>query len=149
MSADELERYLHDHIPLSKAMGVSVVSADPEAVVVGAPLAPNINHRETIFGGSASAVAILAAWSLLHLRLRAAAMESRVVIRSNSMEYDLPIGGAFTARSSLVEPNEWQPFLRTLSRRGKARLDVAAVLEYDGSVAGRLVGEFVALGRRG
>ena len=69
MLPDQLERYLHEHIPLSKAMGVSVLSVGEEAVTLRAPLAPNINHRETVFGGSASALAILAAWSLLHTRL--------------------------------------------------------------------------------
>jgi thioesterase domain-containing protein len=60
MELAELERYLHQHIPLSEAMQVSVVEVHPEHVVLSAPLAPNINHRETVFGGSASAVAILA-----------------------------------------------------------------------------------------
>jgi len=44
----ELEQYLHEHIPLSKAMAVFVVSVAQDAVVLGAPLAPNINHRETV-----------------------------------------------------------------------------------------------------
>lgn len=65
MFPSELEKYLHGHIPLSKAMEVAVVQVQPEGVILSAPLAPNINHRDTVFGGSASAVAILAAWSLL------------------------------------------------------------------------------------
>lgn len=71
MNPADLEHYLHDHIPLSKAMAVSVASVAPHEVVLRAPLAPNINHRDTVFGGSASAVAILAAWSLLNTRLTA------------------------------------------------------------------------------
>src|SRR6266540_3523639 len=51
-----LQKYLHDHIPLSKAMDVEVVEATDDGVTLAAPLAPNINHRETVFGGSASAV---------------------------------------------------------------------------------------------
>jgi thioesterase domain-containing protein len=61
-----LEEYLHGHIPLSRAMQVSVRELTDELVVLGAPLAPNMNHRSTVFGGSASALAILAAWSLLY-----------------------------------------------------------------------------------
>lgn len=141
----ELERYLHDHIPLSKAMDVSVVSVADDAVVLAAPLAPNINHRETVFGGSASALAILAAWSLLHTRLRAAGLASRLVIQRNTMEYERPIAGEFSARSSLVHPDEWERFTRTLVRRGKARIAVTSVLEYAGEVVGELTGEFVAL----
>ena len=145
MTPPELEHYLHEHIPLSRAMHVGVVAADANGVSLQAPLAPNINHRETVFGGSASAVAILAAWSLLHLRLRAEGLASRLVIQRNTMDYARPILGEFTAASSLAAPDAWPRFLRTLARMGRARAEVAAVLESGGQVVGRLAGEFVAL----
>ncbi|GAC1692517.1 MAG: YiiD C-terminal domain-containing protein [Steroidobacteraceae bacterium] len=143
----ELERYLHEHIPLSRAMQVSVVSVHADGVTLRAPLAPNINHQDTVFGGSASALAILAGWSLLHTRLGAAGIASRLVIQRNSVHYDLPIAGPFTARSFLRTPDAWEPFTRMLARKGRARLTVSCALEYDGQSAGRLEGEFVALGR--
>lgn len=145
MQPVELEHYLHAHIPLSLAMEVSVVSVQPDAVVLRAPLAPNINHRETVFGGSASALAILAAWSLLHTRLRDDGLASRLVIQRNTMEYLQPIAGEFTATSS-VDPAAWPPFIRMLARKAKARIAVSSVLEHGGQVVGRLMGEFVALG---
>ena len=149
MSPAELAQYLNDHIPLSKAMGAEVVSAGVDSVILRAPLAPNINHRETVFGGSASALAILAAWSLLHTRLRSEGIDARLVIQRNTMEYDKPICGEFTARSSLQEEEDWARFIRMLERRGKARVTVVAVLEHAGLVVGRLSGEFVAMGAQG
>lgn len=146
MSPSELEHYLHAHIPLSRAMQVSVVQASPEEVVLSAPLAPNINHRETVFGGSASALAILAAWSLLHTRLEAEGLASRLVIQRNSMSYEQPIVGAFTATAAAPDDLAWKQFLRVFKRMGKARITVASVLHFGGMVAGRLEGEFVALG---
>lgn len=145
MVPSELEKYLHDHIPLSKAMQVSVLSVTDDAVVLSAPLAPNINHRDTVFGGSASAVAILAAWSLLHTRLSGAGIASRLVIQRNTMSYELPIDGAFTANSFIEQAQEWARFTRLLARRGKARITVSAVLEYAGQIVARFSGEFVAL----
>jgi thioesterase domain-containing protein len=142
----ELEQYLRAHIPLSKAMAVEVVSVADSAVVLRAPLAPNTNHRDTVFGGSASALAILAAWSLLHVRLRAAGMANRLVIQRNSMEYRRAIPGAFTARATLGEEREWARFSATLARRRKARITVTAVLEHGDEVAAAFTGEFVALG---
>jgi thioesterase domain-containing protein len=50
MSSADLQQYLHEHIPLSKAMSVKVVSVDLDTVMLSAPLQPNINHRETVFG---------------------------------------------------------------------------------------------------
>jgi len=146
MTTDEVQQYLYDHIPLSKAMQVSVVAMSDMEVLLSAPLAPNINHRDTVFGGSASALAILAAWSLLYVRLRNAGVESRIVIQRNTMDYQLPMDGEFFARSSLVQPEEWSRFLRMLTRKGKARISVSSVTEFEGKVTGHLVGEFVALG---
>ncbi|QRF55648.1 YiiD C-terminal domain-containing protein [Variovorax paradoxus] len=145
MTPAELQTYLHDHIPLSKAMAVSVDSVASHEVVLRAPLAPNINHRDTVFGGSASAVAILAAWSLLNTRLTAEGLASRLVIQRNTMAYDLPIEGDFVARSAFDEPTQWPQFARMLARKGKARISVSSQLEFGGQVVGRLTGEFVAL----
>ena len=145
MRAPELEAYLHGYIPLSAAMQVSVDAVDVDGVTLRAPLAPNINHRDTVFGGSASAVAILAAWSLLQTRMLGEGIAARLVIQSNTMDYALPILGEFTARSSLEQPEHWSRFTRTLARMGRARTRVTAVLESDGQVVGRLTGEFVAL----
>lgn len=146
MSPGDLEHYLHAHIPLSKAMQVSVVQASPQEVVLSAPLAPNINHRDTVFGGSASALAILAAWSLLHTRLEAEGLASRLVIQRNTMSYEQPIVGTFTATATAPDAVAWKQFLRVFGRMGKARITVASVLHFEGVVAGRLEGEFVALG---
>jgi thioesterase domain-containing protein len=149
MDARGLQDYLHAHIPLSAAMQVSVRAVDADGVTLAAPLAPNINHRETVFGGSASAVAILSAWSLLHTRMLADGVRARLVIQSNTMDYDKPIFGDFTARSSLAEPDQWPRFMRMLARMRRARLQVNSVLESDGAVVGRLTGEFVALSSAG
>jgi thioesterase domain-containing protein len=142
----ELAQYIHAHIPLSKAMGVSVVAIADDTVTLQAPLEPNLNHRRTVFGGSASALALLASWALLHVRLQSEGIADRLVIQRNLMEYQHPIDGEFTARSMLERPDAWVPFTDMLARRGKARITVLAVLEHMGRVAGRFSGRFVALG---
>lgn len=140
-----LQDYLHRHIPLSKAMQVEAIAVSADAIVLGAPLEPNINHRDTVFGGSASALAILAAWSLLHTRLQAEEVACQLVIQRNAMEYDLPITGAFQARAVIANPQDWPRFLLMLSRKGRARIAVTSVLECNGRPVGRFSGEFVAL----
>lgn len=142
----ELETYLHEHIPLSAAMQVSVREVTAQHVVLGAPLAPNINHRETLFGGSASALAILSAWTLLHTRLVAEGFKSTLVIQRNSMSYERAVTGDFEARAIAPAPEAWQVFTRMLQRKGRARITVSSELLQAGQVAGRLEGEFVALG---
>lgn len=126
-------------------MAVGVVSIEEGAVVLRAPLAPNINHRATVFGGSACALAILAGWALLHVRLRTAGITRRLVIQRNAMQYQRPIPGEFTARASLERPERWRLFTDTLLRKRKARISVIAVLEQAGQVVATFTGVFVAL----
>lgn len=127
-------------------MSVTVVEASPHQVVLSAPLAPNINHRDTVFGGSASAVAILAAWSMLHLRLSAEGLGSRLVIQRNTMDYLAPMAGTFTAVAQAPVATVWQPFTRMLQRKGLGRIVQTSALHYQGKPAGQLEGEFVAFG---
>lgn len=142
--AHRLEKYLHTQIPLSAAMQVSVKSASTESVVLSAPLEPNINHKSTVFGGSASAVAILAAWSLLHLRLMSEHHDCQLVIQSHHMSYDRPIHGSFSAVSSIPDPSSWPAFLRMLLRKKRARIEAQAIITFDDAIAGRFQGSFVA-----
>jgi thioesterase domain-containing protein len=142
----ELARYIHAQIPLTKAMEVSVLSIEASAITLQAPLAPNINHRQSVFGGSAAALAILAGWALLHVRLRAEGIPARLVIQRNTMEYRHPILGTFSARARLEHPQRWKPFTSTLARKGKARIAVSAELEHVDQVVATFTGQFVALG---
>ena len=139
-----LERYLHEQIPLSAAMGVRVKTAVPEEVQLAAPLGPNVNHNETVFGGSAAALATLAAWGLLHLRLARAGVHARLVIQRSSMEYERPIPGDFEAVCRFSDETAWERFRATLLRRGRARLTLAAHLLYEAQRMAAFQGDFVA-----
>jgi len=145
MTQDNLQEFLHTNLPISKAMQVSVVEISDESVTLSAPLAPNINHCGTVFGGSASTLAILAAWSLLHTRLQSTGVNYQLVIQRNTMNYEHPISGTFTARSALTNPADLNKFLNILSRRGKARISISSELAYDNKIVGRFTGQFVAL----
>ena len=140
----ELERYLHTHIPLSKAMGMEIRSIDEAGVRLAAPYEPNVNHRGTVFGGSISALAILSAWTLVHVRLREERLPSTIVIQRNSMEYERPIEGEFEAFCPAPRAEDWSRFLETLQRRSRARIILRAQLTGGGEPVGSFLGAFVA-----
>lgn len=146
MDAAELERYLHERIPLSRAMAVRVARAGAgTGVLLQAPLGPNINHRDTVFGGSAAAVATLAAWSVVRTELEAASQPGRIVIRRSTMDYEQPITGDFEAESAPPEPQPWQRLLASLRRGRMGRIVVRSVLFCDGTRVGAFDGEFAVI----
>ena len=140
-----VQRYLYQYIPLSAAMGVQVRVASVTHVQLAAPLAPNVNHTETVFGGSAAALATLSAWTLLHLRLEDARLDARLVIQRSRMEYEKPIPGDFEAVCGFADDSAWERFRTTLARRGRARLTLTAHLVHSRQRVASFEGDFVAL----
>jgi thioesterase domain-containing protein len=141
----EVEQYLYRNIPLSAAMGVRVRSAVPGRVELAAPLAPNINHQATVFGGSASAVAMLSAWTLVHIGLVHEGIEAATVIQRGAMHYEAPMLGDFTAVCTLADSAGWRRFVRTIERHGRGRITLDAELLADGRRAAAFDGDFVAV----
>ncbi len=137
--------YLREHIPISSALGVTVKLATPDLVCLAAPLAPNLNHHAAVFGGSAAALATLAAWTLLFLRLERAGFDAELVIQRSSMEYLHPIPGDFEAVCLFDDDEAWSRFESTLRRRGRARLTLASRLICQEREMASFVGDFVAL----
>ena len=148
MDASILEAYLHEHIPLSAAMGVRVAELTFASVRLSAPLAPNVNHRSTAFGGSIASLATLAGWSLTHARLIEIGYPSRVVIMASQIEYLAPASFEFTATCSAPIQEDWDRFVATLVRRGKSRLTLAVAVTCGEALVATLQGTFVALSER-
>ena len=144
-AAGQLTAYLHRHIPLAGAMQAAVQRVTAAEVVLRLPLAPNLNHRATAFGGSLAAAAILAAWTLLNARLERAGSAARLVIQRHRIDYERPVTGEFTAHAFLEPAADWERFVHTLARRRRARICVACEIVQAGAVAARFAGEFVAL----
>ena len=80
----ETEKYFHEQIPITRAMGVRVVAHDENGFVIEAPVALNSNHLRTAFGGSINAIATLAAYGLLWLELRE--QDAHVVVAESSIQ---------------------------------------------------------------
>jgi thioesterase domain-containing protein len=144
VTPEALQTYLHLHIPLSRAMEVEVLGSSASRVVLAAPLAPNINMHGTMFGGSTATLALLAAWSVMHVKLEAEGIVSQLVIHRTATEYLLPITGRAEASATLDDAN-WPTFIQTFNRRGRARFSVTSEVSFDGKPAGSLIGEFVAI----
>lgn len=144
MNKETLQRYLNEQIPLSRAMGIEVLEAGLKNVTIRAPLAPNINHMKTAFGGSVSAVAMLSAWSLLYVRLINEDIKSRIVIHKTSATFEQPIVDIFTSVTVFDDEPAWEEFVSKLKTKNKAGLDLSSTLICGEAVAGRLEGHFVS-----
>ncbi|MFT5367841.1 MAG: thioesterase domain-containing protein [Candidatus Latescibacterota bacterium] len=142
---DDVTAYLHDHIPLTAHMGVSVVGYDEKSVRISAPLEPNLNHRNTAFGGSLSTLGILAGWTLLHLRLKDAGIANRLVIQKSEMDFKRPAMGALEVVCSQTDLVEWNRFTKMIVEKEKSRITLVSEIYSSGEVVAVNEGIFVSL----
>lgn len=145
---DELSDYLHRHIPVSAAMGVSVASLDWDGIQLAFPLQPNLNHNATAFGGSLSSALMLAGWSLTHARLRHLGYDTVLVVSRCETRFRSPVEADFKSVCRHEDAAAWEFFRECLDRKGRAKLRVeCAVREAgsDGPAAASMKGAFVAM----
>ncbi|HEY3645262.1 MAG TPA: YiiD C-terminal domain-containing protein [Gammaproteobacteria bacterium] len=140
-AAARLQAYMLAHIPLVAQMQVQVESADAAGLRLTAPLAPNINHEQSAFGGSLASLMTLACWGYLWLQLEEQ-KGLHIVVKEAQLSYLKPVTTTLDARCTPPADEELQRFLETLARRGKARLSLKAEVLQDGAVAAAYTGSF-------
>ena len=147
MTRSELERYFHQQIPLTAAMGLTVTALEDGCIRLSAPLAPNRNDKGTAFGGSLASLLTLAGWGLLHVKLEHLGLESDVVIQKSEFLYNHPVRGEVAAYCDLPTPAEWDRFIGSLRRRGKSRIVLTSWIAGPGNAAVTMEGRYVATTR--
>lgn len=141
-----LERLLHHDIPLTGDMGLRVRAWDNHCLRLHVPLAPNVNHKSTMFGGSLYCAAVLAGWGWLHLRLGEAGLSGgHIVIQQGQIDYPLPVAGDALAVCENIDEALWQRFLKTYRRHGRARLQLQTQVLDGERCAVTFSGQFVVV----
>ena len=142
---DAVEHRIVDRIPLTRHLGLSLAAFDERGLVLTAPLAPNVNHRGTAFGGSLSTLATLAGWSLIQLLLQDHGLHAKTVVHHSTVRYLKPITDDFEVHAAVPPSDEVATFAETLRRRGRARLAVHCRIVQGDLVGVEFEGAFVAL----
>jgi len=136
------ERFFHEQIPITRAMGLRVIAHDEAGFVVEAPVALNSNHLRTAFAGSINAVATLAAYGLLWLELNDTAVY--VVVAESSIRFLRPVRETIRAMCLRPLPEELAAFRAEFAARRKARIGLHAKVIEAGETAAEFQGTFVA-----
>jgi thioesterase domain-containing protein len=95
----EFQKFLHEQIPLTKQMELEIVDFNKNEISLTSPLAPNINDKGSVFGGSSSALQIISAWSLIKLNCLKNSIDADIVIYKNNTKWQKPLFEDITVTS--------------------------------------------------
>lgn len=138
-----LQQTIDDNIPLVGALGAKVASYDGQRLIIELPLAPNVNHKSTAFGGSLYCAGVLAAWGLLYLKLIEVEEEGVIVIFDGSVHYHKPVLGGFKSSCRSPDVAAWEKFIKIYRRKGKSRLKIDSEIICGDQICASFKGEFV------
>jgi thioesterase domain-containing protein len=146
MTCAELERHLHDTIPLARAMSLRIAGYEGGVLRMTAPLAPNVNDKGCAFGGSLASLMTLAAWSTVFLRLGDAGKGAEIYVQDSELRYLAPVWDDIVVEARLQVEDGGDGLQASYASRGKARVTAEAHCRCaDGSLATSMLARFVAI----
>lgn len=145
MTRTQIEQYLYEHIPITKALGVKAISFSQSEVKFQAPLFNNINHRSTAFGGSISSLLITTGWSYLRLLFDNHDPIPAIVIGKSSTDFLKPVSQDFVSELIIPEEKEVERFMEVFDRFGRSRITLKAHISLGDLRQATFVGDFVAM----
>ena len=143
MRNNELEAVLHEEIPLTRAMGLTVSEVSEGAISLQAPLQPNINHKSTAFGGSLYSVCVLTGWGMIYSRLSELKLHAHIVIQESHIQYIKPVASDIAASCRIDNPEQFQRFIKLFKRKGKSRIQLKVTVHQDDQLAVEFTGNYV------
>jgi thioesterase domain-containing protein len=142
--AQRLEDYIHEKIILARSMQVAVREYRGDSLTLTAPLAANDNHKGTAFGGSQFALAALASWGLLMIKLWENDLDGEIVVQEGRIKYLAPVADDLVLVCRPADPKGLADFVRTYQRKEVARIELEAEIQSHGRRAMEFRGQFVA-----
>jgi thioesterase domain-containing protein len=141
---DYLQARIVAEFMLARHIGIVVESADDDAVVLRAPLAPNANYKGTAFGGSLYSLAVLAGWSWITRYLAARDLTADAVIQESSVRFLAPVQGELRACAAAPSGAQIDKFRKMLQRAGRGRIRLRVEIIYGQTLATLFDGVFAA-----
>lgn len=129
--SEKLTQFFIDHLPITQFMGLEVESYNGDTLILTAPLEPNINDKQTAFGGSLYNTAVMACWGMIYLKTQEKNITCNQVVTEGNMKYIAPVEGRIRAICHAPSEEELASFFDHFERKGRARINLEAAIYND------------------
>lgn len=145
MNKEQAQQYIERKIPITKNMGMTINALSGDEVRVGLPLAPNVNHQGSAFGGSMESLFFVTGWAYVQWLIKDIHPEPKIVGRRARSAFHKPVKEDFEAILSIPSKSDSDTFLKDLKEKGKGRITAKAEIVIQGELCAEFEGDFVVL----
>lgn len=144
MLIDELQKKLHNEIPLTKMMDIKIQDYNEKELITTAPLSINVNDKGTAFGGSLSTLTIISAWSLCWLISKELGFDSKnIVVIKNENSYRKPVTKDIVCYTQKPTEEEIEILKRKLETKKSASIKINSVIIENNEICVEFKGYYV------
>ncbi len=141
------QAFLYANIPLVKHMQLRLKTIDEGCLMASAPLAPNINDKATVFGGSSAALMTICGWSLIKFNLENWHVNNDVVIHQSKIKWRRAQHDDMTIRAVTRADVSWKQLadsLKDKNRSSKIHI-LTQIIDQTGEVCTEMEASYVIL----
>jgi thioesterase domain-containing protein len=143
MKPKQLERIIHQKIPLTRAMGLRVRTIGDTALSLSFPLKENINHLGTGFGGSIMAAQAVCCWGWYLEQMEKSGLSGNLVVKTSHNRFLRPVTDKFEVKTKGLSSSVWKKFISELKKNKSADFKLEADVFCKAKLCSRFTGHFV------
>ncbi|MFK8012171.1 MAG: YiiD C-terminal domain-containing protein [Marinicellaceae bacterium] len=141
-----LQDFLHQSIPITQDMGLMVDNVSGNTLKVRAPLSNNINDKGSVFGGSSSALMIIAAWSLIKIKCDENNIDADIVIHKNETIWQRALYADLIIEAQLKQEYNFKQIKKTIEDKRHQRIDCLIDLkDKDDTIFSTMMAKYVII----
>jgi len=138
-----LVEYLRENVPLSRHIDIAAGTQTPEWIELTAPLSPNLNDKNTAFGGTLATMCTLSGWCMVSLLSRELAARIDIAVIESRIRYLLPVNSdPIRARAYYPDADTQAEFIQHLQLKGRSRLSLKVDVQQDSVSAVKFEGQY-------
>ena len=145
-AVQELVKTWYATIPMSKAMGIRVLSATKDKLMTSCDLAFNKNLHNTMFAGSINTLATLTGWGWVNLQLEQQGLSGDIVLGKGSIKYLAPIPAHAYA---VVDQTNVEEDYQNVAKNKKAKVHIICQVYSGDILAAEFTGTYVVIPKKG
>jgi len=129
VTGQALSDFMTQHLPIAQALGIEVDSFSQQQLVLNAPLQPNINDKQSAFGGSIYSVCVMTCWGMVYLHALNNKIDApNIAVGKAEIKYRAPVLSDFQAKCTVPDIEVFDDFISEYWQQGKAKITLRSFI---------------------
>lgn len=142
----KLTEFLEAHVPATQYMGFQLNEYNGHALSLSAPLEPNINDKQTAFGGSLFSLCVMCCWGMIYLKTQEKNIQCNQVVTESNISFLAPVDGKIIATCTSPSDDDLREFFERFETRGRSKISLTAEVQCNGNTAVQFSGQYAIIG---